>query len=123
QNGILLATRLTNNYNPNSGEHFLSILDPITGSMKTKRPTKIEGEIAGIVEFQNDVFYVSEDAVNFINKSTGQLHWKKGIRTNPELTAEKDGKIYLHDKRSGGLKVLDLQSKSLSDLNTNQLNF
>lgn len=120
KNGILMATRVPQR---KAYDYYLTILDPSTGAMKTKSPTEIEGEIVGIVDLGTEVYYLSDNSINIINTGTGELKWKKGIKTRPDLTAEKNGKIYLHDKATGGLKVLDLASKELSDLNATQLNF
>ena len=40
------------------------------------------------------------------------VNTKKSIQTNPELTAEYDGKIYAFDSKSGILKIVDLETSS-----------
>lgn len=114
--GVLLATT-------DGSFDYLHLMNPNTGESIFKRPIRIEGPLVGIVPVSNNVLYLTENSINILNPATGEKKWKKGLSTFPELTAEKDGKIYFHDKKTGGLKALDLSSQTVSDLNTSQLNF
>ncbi len=115
-NGVLLATN-------ERGNHYLTSIDPETGALKFKKPTKVEGSVIGIVPMDNDVMYLTDQSINILNLDSGDLKWKKGISTTPELSNEKEDKIYIFDTRSNIIKVLDKQTKNLSELSNNQLVF
>jgi hypothetical protein len=61
--------------------------------------------------------------MNILDQNTGLLKWKKSIQTNPELTAEYDGKIYAFDIKSGTVKVVDKETEEVKDLSMTALEF
>lgn len=114
--GILLVTRTSN-------KDFLNYLDPISGNITFDKQVKVDGTIVGIVPMGQSILYITTESMNILDTATGNLFWDKSIQTNPELTAEHDGKIYVFDQKSESVKVVDLSSGQLSDLSTTSISF
>jgi len=114
--GILLVSRTSNN-------NFLNYLDPRAGVITFEKPVKVDGSVVGIVPLSNSILYITTESMNILDQSTGLLKWKKSIQTNPDLTAEYEGKIYAFDSKSGILKVVDKGNEQVKDLSTTALEF
>jgi hypothetical protein len=61
--------------------------------------------------------------MNILDQASGTLKWNKSIKTNPQLTAEYDGKIFAFDHKSSTLKVVDKNSETVNELSTTPLRF
>lgn len=116
ENGILLVSQTASN-------NFLNYLDPISGSITFEKPVKIDGRVIGIVPLASGILYITTESMNILDHTNGTLKWKKDVQTNPQLTAEYDGKIYAFDSQSATLKVVDLNSESVNELSTAKLKF
>ena len=114
--GILLVSRTSSN-------NFLNYLDPNAGVITFDKPVKVEGSVVGIVPLANSILYITTYSMNILDYNSGLLKWKKSIMTNPELTAEYNGKIYAYDKRSGIVKIIDKETEQVKDLSTTALDF
>lgn len=114
--GILLVSRTSSN-------NFLNYLDPEAGVITFDKPVKVDGSVVGIVPLSKSILYITTESLNILDPSTGLLKWKKSIRTNPELTAEYEGKIYALDSKSGIVKVVDLETEELKDLSLTAVKF
>ncbi len=114
--GILLVSQTASN-------NYLNYLDPNTGTITFEKPVRVEGMVVGIVPLSNGILYITTESMNILDPMSGTLKWSKSIRTNPELTAEFEGKIYAFDSKSRTVKVVDLDSESFSELSSSQLSF
>jgi outer membrane protein assembly factor BamB len=114
--GILLVSRTSSN-------NFLNFLDPKAGVITFEKPVKVDGSVVGIVPLLNSILYITTESMNILDQSTGSLKWKKSIQTNPELTAEYDGKIYAFDSKSGIVKIIDMETEQVKDLSTTAIEF
>ncbi len=115
-NGILLVSRTDN-------KDFLNFLDPITGAITFEKPVKVDGTVVGIVPLANSILYLTTSSMNILDQNTGMLKWENSIQTSPNLTAERDGKIYAYDYGSGLINVVDMTSGELNELSNEQLAF
>lgn len=109
ENGVLLVTHTTSN-------DFLNYLDPATGTITFDKPVKVSGSVVGIVPLDKGILFITTESMNILDPTSGSLKWGKGINTSPNLTAEKDGKIYAFDYKSRTIKVVDLASEGIRDL-------
>ncbi len=114
--GIMLVSQTANN-------NYLNYLDPGIGTIAFDKPVKIEGEIIGIVPLSSGILYITTESMNILDQASGSLKWSKSIKTNPQLTAGYDGKIYVFDSKSRTLKLVDMNSETVSELFTTQLKF
>ena len=114
--GILLVSRTSSN-------NFLNFLDPNAGVITFEKPVKVDGSVVGIVPLSNSILYITTESMNILDQSTGMLKWKKSIRTNPELTAEYEGKIYAYDYKSGTVKIVDMETEAVKDLSSSAVEF
>jgi len=114
--GILLVSRTSSN-------NFLNYLDPKAGVITFEKPVQVDGSVVGIVPLSNSILYITTESMNILDQNTGLLKWKKSIQTNPELTAEYNGKIYAFDIKSGILKVVDKETEEVNDLSRTALEF
>jgi hypothetical protein len=114
--GILLVSRTSSN-------NFLNYLDPTAGVITFEKPVKVDGSVIGIVPLSKSILYITTESMNILDQNTGLLKWKKSIQTNPELTAEYDGKIYAFDIKSGTVKVVDKETEEVKDLSMTTLEF
>ena len=115
-NGILLVSRTANN-------NYLNYLDPSTGTITFEDPVKVDGSVVGIVPLNNSILYITTESMNVLDPITGTLKWKKSIQTNPDLTAEYQGKIYAFDYKQGLLKEVDMENEIVKDLSQTALAF
>lgn len=114
--GILLVSRTDN-------KDFLNYLDPNSGLITFEKPVKVDGSVIGIVPLSNAILYITTESMNILDQNTGALKWKKSIRTNPDLTGESNGKIYVYDYKSETLKSVDLASEQVIELSMTKLEF
>lgn len=114
--GILLVSRTDN-------KDFLNFLDTAAGAITFEKPVKIDGTVVGILPLANSILYITTESMNILDQENGTLKWEKSIQTNPNLTAEYDGKIYVFDYKSGQIKVVDKATERLTDLSGISLNF
>ncbi len=114
--GILLVTQTSSN-------NYLNYLDPKTAGITFDKPVKIDGRVIGIVPLSRGILYITTEEMNILDQSTGVLKWTKSINTNPQLTAEQDGKIYAFDTKSRTLKVVDKSRETARELSATQLKF
>lgn len=116
ENGMLLVTQTSNN-------NFLNYLDPSEGIITFDKPIKVSGRVIGILPLSKGILYITTEEMNILDQTTGALKWGKSINTNPELTAEHEGKIYAFDTKSRTIKFVDLSNETTGDLSTVQLKF
>ena len=114
--GILLVSGTAN-------KNYLNFLDPITGTITFEDPVKVDGNVVGIVALNGSILYITTESMNILDPNTGTLKWKKSIQTNPNLTAEYQGKIYAFDYGQGQLKEIDIENEIVKDLSQTELAF
>jgi len=114
--GILLVSQTSNN-------NYLNYLNPKNGVITFEDPVKVDGHVIGIVPLSNSILYVTTESMNILDTNAGTLKWKKSIETNPELSAEHNGKIYAFDTKAGILKVVDKATGEVKDLSAAELKF
>lgn len=114
--GILLVSRTSSN-------NFLNYLDPKAGVITFEKPVKVDGSVVGIVPLSNSILYITTTSMNILDQTNGLLKWKKSIQTNPELTAEYNGKIYAYDYKTGTVKVVDKETEAVKDLSSTVIDF
>ena len=115
-NGMLLVSQTT------SG-NFLNYLDTNVGIITFEKPVKVDGRVLGIVPLVNNILFITDESINILDKTIGELKWKKGLSSSPNLFGEKDGKLYLYDYKSSTIKTIDKSEESLSDFTTSPLAF
>jgi hypothetical protein len=116
ESGILLVSQTANN-------NFLNYLDPKTGTITFVKPVKVEGRVIGIVPLDAGILYITTESMNILNHKAGVLKWNKSVKTNPELTAEFDGRIYAFDTKSRTVQVVDMGTEAVKPLSAIQLKF
>ncbi|MEM6261577.1 MAG: hypothetical protein AAGI38_03645 [Bacteroidota bacterium] len=116
ESGLLIASEQSN-------KSYLQLIDPKTGSKVYKRPTKVNGTIAGIVPLSNAVLYLTSSEINILDITKGELKWDKGINSTPSLTGKKGDMIYAFDTRERVVKTIDLTSESFKNLTAEKLTF
>lgn len=116
ENGILLVSHTANN-------DFLNYLDPKTGTITFVKPVKIDGTVIGIVPLDAGILYITTESMNVLNHRAGVLKWNKSVNTNPELTAELDGRIFAFDTKSRTVQVVDMAKESVKQFSPIQLKF
>jgi hypothetical protein len=116
ENGILLVSHTASN-------DFLNYLDPKTGTITFVKPVKVAGTVIGIVPLDAGILYITTESMNVLNHTAGVLKWNKSVSTNPELTAEFDGRIYAFDSKSRTVQVVDMSKESLKQFSSIQLKF
>ena len=114
--GILLVSQTSNN-------DFLNYLDPKAGVITFDKPVKVAGSVVGIVPLSTSILYITTQSMNILDQNTGLLKWKKSIQTNPDLTAQFDGKIYAFDLNSGTIKTIDKETEQVIELSTTPISF
>lgn len=114
--GILLVTRTTN-------KNFLNYLDQTTGTITFDKPVKIDGDVVGIVPLSNGILYITSESMNILDQKNGSLKWSKSINTTPQLTAEKDGKIYVFDNKSRTIKYVDKKTEGVTEVSSTEIKF
>jgi outer membrane protein assembly factor BamB len=115
-NGILLVSRTAN-------KDYLNYLDPVAGAITFEKPVKVDGTVVGIVPMGNGILYITTESMNILDPQTGTLRWDKSVRTAPQLTAERDGKVYALDNKTGLIRVVEMSTGEISDLTREELKF
>ncbi|HEC41856.1 MAG TPA: hypothetical protein ENI20_03400 [Bacteroides sp.] len=116
EDGILLVSRTASN-------NFLNYLDPNSGTITFEKPVKVKGRVIGIVPLSGGILYITSESMNILDQASGTLKWNKSVMTSPQLTGEYNGKIYAFDRKSGTLKVVDMNSETVKELSSKELKF
>jgi hypothetical protein len=116
-NGIMIASEEGNQ------NGFLTYINYATGEPVFKRPVKIDGKIAGVVPTATSVFYITNEGLNIIDLSTGELKWRRNFPTQPALTAKKDGDLYAFDLKEEVVTIINLESEEVRTLTSAPLSF
>lgn len=114
--GMLLVSQTT------SG-NFLNYLNTELGVITFEKPVKVDGRVLGIVPLSTNILYITDESLNILDKSVGELKWKKGLKTSPNLFGEKDNKLYFFDYKSSTIKSIDKSSEALADFTITPLEF
>lgn len=114
--GILLVSQT-------SSKNYLNYLDPKTGTITFEKPVKVDGKVIGIVPLSSGILYITTESMNILDPTSGKLKWSKSIQTMPQLTAQKDGKIYAFDYKAKKLMIIDQQSEAVTEQSDFQLKF
>ena len=116
EDGILLVSQTASN-------NFLNYLNPNSGTITFEKPVKVKGRVIGIVPLSGGILYITSESMNILDQASGTLKWNKSVMTSPQLTGEYDGKIYAFDRKSGTLKVVDMNSETVKELLSTKLKF
>jgi outer membrane protein assembly factor BamB len=116
EDGMMLVSQTANN-------NYLNYLDPNSGMITFDKPVRVEGRVIGIVPLSSGILFVTTEEMNILDPASGTLKWSKSVKTNPQLTASYDGKIYAFDSKSSTLKVVDMIGETVDELSTTELKF
>jgi hypothetical protein len=116
EDGMLLVTQTTN-------KNFLNYLNTSTGLITFDKPVKVDGRVIGMLPLDQGILYITSESMNILDPKSGSLKWSKSIRTNPELTALHQGKVYAFDNKARRLMVINEKTETLSELSGYELKF
>lgn len=107
KDGLVLVSQNT------SGKNFISYLSQSTAELTFDKPVQIDGTLVYSENTPKGLLYLTSEEINILDIATGKLFFDKGIKTTPNLTAQKGDKFYVFDLKENVIKELDPNSAAL----------
>lgn len=114
--GLLVVSKKGN-------KDLMTLLDPVNGTPKFKKPIKISGSVAQTYQIGDKLMYLTGHSLNILDPLTGTLSFAKSIYTSPELTFRKGDDLVFFDKGTGLVKSISLNDGTIKDLSTESVSF
>ena len=101
-------------------KHFLNYLDTANGVLTFDKTIKVKGHVGYTINTDLGIAYVTEEEMNVVNISTGELLWDKDLRTNYHLVAQSGNKLFAFDTKSKIIKEVNLDTGNI-DMEASQI--
>ena len=103
ENGMLVITT-------RNDKNFLNYLDTERGIFTFDKAIKVKGFVGYTLTTDHGILYVTEEEMNIVNISTGDLFWDKDIKCHYSLTQQMDDQLYFFNDKTQSVGGLDLRS-------------
>ena len=95
------------------GKNYLNFLDPAQGLLTFEEPLKINGTVVGIIPVARGILFVTTQEINIMDPATGQFVMPESVVTRPELTAERENKIFAFDTEKKKVVSIDMEKATV----------
>jgi hypothetical protein len=122
--GIILTTGYDSAWNDKGAVYMLNILDPGRGTLRFKKPIKLEGRILATEVLPKGILILTTSELNILDPRTGIFVRKKSIESKHSLvTATVGDDLYAFSHKDGALYHLDKRTAEFRRLSGERIKF
>lgn len=96
-----------------NGKNFLNYLDTENGAFTFDKTIKVKGYVGYTQTTDHGILYATEQEMNIVNTSTGDLLWDKDIKCHYNLIAQEGDDLYFFNNKTGSISALNLISAEI----------
>lgn len=104
-------------------KNFLNYLDTKNGAFTFDKAIKVKGYVGYTLTTDHGILYATENEMNIVNTSTGELFWDKDIKSHYHLV-ERDGeRLYFFNDKTQSVGGIDLASGQVTMSGSSPIDF
>jgi outer membrane protein assembly factor BamB len=91
-------------------KHFLNYLDTEKGVFTFDKTIKVKGYVGYTLNTDHGILYATENEMNIVNTSSGELFWDSDIKCHYSLIQRDSNLLYYFNNKTGAVAGMDLIS-------------
>ena len=104
-------------------KNFLNYLDTQQGVFTFDKTIKVKGYVGYTLTTDHGILYATEDEMNIVNTSTGELFWDKDIKCHYSLMQRSGDHLYFFNNKTRSVSGLDLISGQINMNGSAEISF